>query len=103
MTQLAEDDFGRVAPVAALGITERVTVGAASAQTAVVFAPETTVIRLQADTDCFVLTGASPTAAAATSMPLVAGQETFLRVLPTDKVAVIQKTAAGFLWVTQLT
>jgi hypothetical protein len=58
---------------------------------------------LQADTDCFIKIGTgggAVTADATTSIPLVAGEKFHLQALTGQFIAVIRKTADGFLYIT---
>lgn len=78
----------------AYGPVERVGVATASAQSAAIAATE---ILLHASTKCYVLAGASPTATAATGIPLEAGEKFHMRITSGHKVAVIRDAADGFL------
>lgn len=60
-------------------------------------AATTTVVRLCATTDCYVLFGADPTAAASTSILLPAGVVEYVEITPTYKIAAIKVTTAGIL------
>lgn len=59
-----------------------------------------TIVRLFATQDCFVAFGANPTAAA-TSMFLAAGIVEYVGVTGGDKIAAIQSSAAGTLYITE--
>ena len=83
---------------------QRVAVAATSAQSTTV-GDETDFIKLIPNTDCHILIGENPTAAAdGTSHFIPASQNT--APIPVkaglDKVAVIQDSAAGFLYITEL-
>lgn len=78
----------------AYGTVERVTVGSTSAQSAAKTATE---VLLHASVKCYVLVGANPTAAPATSIPLEAGEKFHMRITSGQKIAVIRDTADGFL------
>lgn len=52
---------------------------------------------LSSDTDCYVLVGADPTAAAGTSMFIAAGRPRTLALKVGEKVAAIRKSADGTL------
>jgi len=54
---------------------------------------------ISVDTDCYVLIGSNPTAAATTSRFMAAGSAWTLQLASTDKVAVIRKSADGNLLV----
>lgn len=73
---------------------ERVSVGAASAQSSAIAATE---VLLHATVRCFVLAGAAPTAANTTSIPLEPGEKFHMRITSGHKIAVIRDTADGFL------
>ena len=76
---------------------QKLAVGAASAQSAAVAAVE---VMLIASARCFVKVGANPTAAdAAGSIPLEAGERFHLQIATGDKIAAIQATAAGSLYI----
>lgn len=73
------------------------TVTSTSAQTAAVGTAGE--YEIATDTDCYVLVGSNPTAAATTSRFLAAGAAFTLQLASTDKVAVIRKSADGNLTV----
>ncbi|MCA3717450.1 MAG: hypothetical protein IM674_04270 [Brevundimonas sp.] len=109
MTQVYRD--GNRAPFPATrpttgASTQRVTVGAASTQSAAL--SKAGLVRLYATTDCFIAVGTSPTAAAPTGagvnaggMPLRANVYETIRVKANDLIAVIQASAGGFLYITE--
>jgi hypothetical protein len=70
-------------------------VAATSAQTAAIATAGD--YELSSDTDCYVLVGSNPTAAAGTSMFIAAGRPRTLALKVGEKVAVIRKTADGTL------
>lgn len=76
------------------GAIQRVAVAAASAQSTAITATE---VLLHASTKCYVLAGASPTAAATTSIPLEAGEKFHQRITSGHKIAVIRDALDGFL------
>lgn len=78
------------------GILTR-TVTATSAQTAAVGTAGE--YEIATDTDCYILVGSNPTAAAATSRFLAAGSAFTVQLGATDKVATIRKSADGNLTV----
>lgn len=73
------------------------TVTSASAQTAAVGTAGE--YEISTDTDCYVLIGSNPTAAATTSRFMAAGSAWTLQLGSADKVAVIRKSADGNLLV----
>jgi len=57
----------------------------------------TTVVRLCATQDCYVLFGANPTAAASTSALLPAGSVEYVEIVGGQKIAAIKVATAGIL------
>lgn len=79
----------------AYGTVERVTVGAAAAQSAAITATE---ILLHASTKCYILAGAgTPTPTSSTGIPLEAGEKFHMRITSGHKIGVIRDAADGFL------
>ncbi len=70
-------------------------VASASAQTAAIAVAGD--YELSSDTDCYVLVGANPTAAAGTSLFIAAGRPRTLALKVGEKVAAIRKSADGTL------
>ena len=66
------------------------------------FASQTTIVRVVSTTDCFIRFDANPTATSS-HMYLPAGVVEYFRVTPGHKVAGIQRSAAGNLYVTEMT
>lgn len=100
MSGLRQDRNGHLLQAFVPGVTQNVTVGAASLQSAA-FGDLTRLVRLAATTDCFVVFGADPTATTS-SMFLPSGAVEYLAVEPGTKVAVIRQTADGALNVTEM-
>ena len=79
---------------------------ATSAQTAAVSAA-TTLVSVFATQDCWILTGADPTAvvvtdgATGTSMFLPGGIKDFIGIEPGHKIAVVRSGTSGILYVTE--
>lgn len=91
-------------PIQVLGIgTERtLSFTGTSAQTATAFSNHCSVIRVLANQDCHISIGADPTATTA-HFPLVAGQEYYLKVVGgTSKLAALQMSTAGTLWIAEM-
>ena len=86
------------------GVSDYVTVGAASAQSAV-FAATTQEIRVVSTTNCHINIAASPTAAATDNngIYLPANVVEYFHVAPGQRLAVIQDTAGGTLSVAEMT
>ncbi len=64
------------------------TISGTSAQASALNA-RTRVVRLHADTDCYVLFGTNPTAITAAGTKMIAGQTEYFGVAPSTKIAVI--------------
>jgi hypothetical protein len=78
-----------------------VTIGAASAQSTAV-GSNTRVLRISTDIDCFYLIGANPTVSGGGDGDyLPAGAVEYRHCSPADKVAVIQKSTAGSLFISE--
>lgn len=60
-------------------------------------------VRLHSTTDCFVEFGSAPTAVANTSMFIGANLPEYFDIRPGHKVAVIQSSASGNLYITEMT
>jgi hypothetical protein len=97
VTTLADNNIQAVKP----GATDVVTVAGSSDTTAAV-GGRTNLIRLISSTACFITIGATPVATSS-DMYLPADMAEYFRVEPgVDKVAVIQQTAGGFLYMTEM-
>lgn len=78
----------------------------ATSAAATAFNANTSVVRLIADTNCFVVFGAdsaSPTATSANGVFIVAGVPEYFRVSQGSRIAVIRSTADGNLYVAEMT
>ncbi|HEX8413394.1 MAG TPA: hypothetical protein VF637_05845 [Sphingomicrobium sp.] len=87
----------------AYGATQRIAVATTSTSTGAIVTLPKGEVMLQADTDCFIKIGTgggAVTADAATSIPLVAGEKFHLQASTGQFIAVIRKTADGFLYIT---
>ena len=84
------------------GVSQVVAIGAASVQ-ANGFSDGVTVIRLFANVDCWLAFGSNPTAAAeaAGSMLLPAGVVEYFERKEGEKIAVIQSSSTGKLYITE--
>jgi len=94
-----EDDESRNLPAIFPGASQRVAVGAASVQSTVL-GPQTGLVRVCASTDCNIAFGINPVATA-TSLYLPAGAIEYFGVNPGEKIAVIQVSTGGFLFITE--
>lgn len=92
--QQGTDTLGRPTPAASLpsGGTQRVAIGASSAQSAV-FADTTNLVRVHTDQICSVATGTNPTATTS-SLRMAADQTEYFSVTPGRalRIAVIANT-----------
>jgi hypothetical protein len=82
--------------------TQTISVGATSAATTNPVSSYINVVRLISTTNCHVVIAKAPTATAS-SMYLAANREEYFVIKPGEKVAAIQDTAAGTLYVTEMT
>jgi len=101
---LPADKFNNSIQAMRIGVTQSVTVGLSSAATANALSANTIIVRLVSTSDCFVkITTGTPTATPA-DMFLPAGVPEYIGVdgFTTLKVATIQSTAGGTLYVTEM-
>ncbi len=83
------------------GVSQKLAISASSVQSAA-FGASTTVLRLFATNDCYILLGSDPTALAdGTCMFVPGGIVDFVGVLPGAKLAVIQFSQNGYLFITE--
>ena len=82
------------------GTSQAVAVGAVSTQSNA-FQPKTSLIRMFSSCDALLAFGPNPTAAQATGYFLPGGIVDFVGVKPNEKVAVIQSSAVGVLYITE--
>ncbi len=78
------------------GTAITVNIGAASVQSAAV---DSTVVRLVATADCHIVFGANPTAGSTDTL-LLANQPEYFVFTPGQRIAVIQDSATGTLYIT---
>lgn len=83
------------------GASQTVTISGTSAQSSAV-GTYTFVVRLISTTDCYVAFASNPTAT--TSDMFIPGDkiERFFRIRPGDKIAAIQDSAGGTLYITEV-
>jgi hypothetical protein len=101
---LPADKFNNSIQAMRIGVTQSVTVGLSSAATANALSKNTIIVRLVSTSDCFVkITTGTPTATPA-DMFLPAGVPEYIGVdgFTTLKVAAIQSTTGGTLYVTEM-
>lgn len=100
MSILATDSNGRVIPAGTWGTAQNRTTSSSSAQSTAVGAT-TTLVRLVATEDCYVLFGEDPTAVAGNSL-ITAGVPEVVPITPGHKIAAIRRTTDGILNITEL-
>jgi hypothetical protein len=101
---LPADKFNNSIQAMRIGVTQSITVGLSSTATANALSKNTIIVRLVSTSDCFVkITTGTPTATPA-DMFLPAGVPEYIGVdgFNTLKVATIQSTAGGTLYVTEM-
>jgi hypothetical protein len=101
---LPADKFNNSIQAMRIGVTQSITVGLSSTATANALSKNTIIVRLVSTSDCFVkITTGTPTATPA-DMFLPAGVPEYIGVdgFTTLKVATIQSTASGTLYVTEM-
>jgi hypothetical protein len=101
---LPADKFNNSIQAMRIGVTQSITVGISSTATANALSKNTIIVRLVSTSDCFVkITTGTPTATPA-DMFLPAGVPEYIGVdgFNTLKVATIQSTAGGTLYVTEM-
>jgi hypothetical protein len=99
MTTIAKDVNGQPMQAVGLGASQVVAIGGASAQS-VAMGFATRLARMVATVDCHIAIGADPTATT-TSTFLPAGVPEYFEIREGQKVAVIQSTGPGNLFVTE--
>lgn len=80
------------------GAGESIAIGAGSVQSVTPFPVNTSAVRIVSTVDCWIEIGANPTAAAGTSFFLPASSPEYFAAAAGDRIAVIQASAAGFLY-----
>ncbi len=85
-----------------LGATQTVAIGGAHAESSAVGA-QTRAVLISATSDCHIVIGANPTATTSTTLIRSAYPPLVFAATPGDKVSVIQDSAGGTLYVTELT
>lgn len=100
MAVIARDFNGVPTGVFGLGTSQALTFTGTSAQSTAV-AATTRIVRLVSTQACFVSIGASPTAVANTSIYLPANTVQFVSITGGHRVAAIQATTTGSLYITE--
>lgn len=80
------------------GASQKVSFTGTSAQCTNPFAANVSILRVFADQDCYLAFGVNPTADS-TGLFLPAGMIEYFGINPGDKVAAIQKSSAGTLYI----
>ena len=101
---LPADKFNNSIQAMRIGVTQSVTVGLSSAATANALSKNTIIVRLVSTSDCFVKIATGTPTATPADMFLPAGVPEYIGVdgFTTLKVAAIQSTAGGTLYVTEM-
>lgn len=95
----SNDEWGF--PFILIGTSQKLAFTGTSARSSA-FGPHTTVVRVCATADCHIINGPTPTAAAdGTCMFLKAGVVEYIGVAPGDKIAAIQDSTGGNLFITE--
>ena len=99
MTRLQYDQLGK--PIQALqsGVTQRISIGGASAASSA-FAAKTRAVRIVSTTACHYVVGSDPTATTDDTY-LPAEVVEFVAVGGGQKIAFIQAASAGTAWITE--
>lgn len=100
MSVLRSDSNGQQALVIVPGTNQTVAFTGTSAQSAA-FAASTSIIRVVASEACFLVFGADPTATTG-GMFLPSGVVEYFAVTPGQKVAAIQASTGGSLYITEV-
>lgn len=103
-TFLAKDHLNHAIQALAPSTTQTVTIGGTSDATTNALSKETVVIRVLATVPCFIKIGTGTPEATASDTPLSANVPEYFRVngYETLKVAVIQLSVGGTLYVTEM-
>lgn len=103
-TFLAKDHLNHAIQALLPSTTQTVTIGGTSAATANALSKNTVVIRVLATTACFIKIGTGTPTATASDIPIPANVPEYFRVngYETIKVAGIQLTSGGALYVTEM-
>ena len=104
ITYLAKDRFNHAIQALAPSTTQTVAISGTSAATANALSKETVVIRVLATTACFIRIGTGTPTATTSDVPISANVPEYFRVNgnETIKVAGIQLTSGGALYVTEM-
>lgn len=99
-TSLAKDARGTSVQVLAVGTTQTVAVGSESLQSTTITGSN--VVRIISTSDCHIVVSANPTATT-TSMFIPGNVPEYIEIEnTTDKIAVIQNSEAGTLFITEM-
>jgi len=103
-TFLAKDHLNHAIQALAPSTTQTVAISGTSAATSNALSKETVVIRVVSTTNCFIKIGTNTPTATTADVPLISGVPEYFRVegYKTLKVAGIQMSASGTLYVTEM-
>lgn len=103
-TYLAKDRFNHAIQCLSPGTTQTVAISGTSAATSNALSKDTVVIRVVATTNCFIRIATGTPTATTADVPLMASVPEYFRVngQNTLKVAGIQMSASGSLYVTEM-
>jgi|TARA_R110000824_G_scaffold140275_2_gene306035 hypothetical protein len=85
------------------GVTQAITTSGTSAQTASAISEQVYVASITASEDAYIVFGTNPTATSANGIFLLKDWPTDFSVRPGEKVAAIQVSAGGTVYVSELT
>ena len=85
------------------GVTQSITTSGTSAAMSSAIAASTYAVLITASADAYVTFGSAPTATAANGVMLAADWPTYFRISPGEKVAALQVSGAGTVYVSELT
>lgn len=84
------------------GTTQSITTSGTSAATSNAVSDNIYIVRIHATADCFIEFGKTPTATSS-HLFMAAGAREYFQINPGEKVAAIQSTGAGVVYVTEMT
>jgi hypothetical protein len=85
------------------GVTQSITTSAVSAQTGNAISDQVYTVSITASQDAYILFGTNPTASASTGFFLLKNWPTEFAIRPSEKVAALQVSTAGVVYVSELT
>ena len=85
------------------GVTQSITTSSSSAATSSAIAASTYAVLITASADAYIAFVSAPTATATNGVMLAADWPTYFRISPGEKVAALQVSGAGTVYVSELT